>query len=282
MEALSRMLSERTTRTWIERNFWAYSHELITAADGWRLALHRLRPNRPVSSTPVALIPGHGTTAWTFFGGEGAGIAGALASAGRDVWVLDPRGCGNSRHRNPKAVVRIADKVGHDLPAFFDHVLHVTKSRQLDAVGHSLGGVFIYLYALSQRRSIVRRAVTLGSPVRIPRAAVSPLLRTRVTESVAQRLGRVPLGRFTERISNRVGIRWMPVHFDPRGIAPDYFEAFLRCGVSDVYGPELAEVIRWVRTGDMRSLSPALRGSDEDAWLSPEGHPLVHPSASLQ
>lgn len=253
------MLSEKTAQDWVERVFWTYSQEVIATPDGWRLNVHRFRPNRVSSKVPVALIPGHATTAWTYFGGERAGMAGALAATGRDVWVLDPRGSGASRHPKPRTPVRISDKLSQDLPAFFRHLLDNTGAEQLDVVGHSLGGVLIYLHALSQASNIFRRAVTLGAPLRIPRAGVSPLLRARVTESVAEKLGRVPLGRFTERIAKRVGVRWMPVHFDPSGIAPDAFEGFLRSGVCDVYGPELAELIRWIRTGEISALNGTLR-----------------------
>lgn len=253
------MPSELTALDWVERSFWTYSQEVIATPDGWRLCVHRFRPNRMRSAVPVVLIPGHGTSAWTYFGGEKAGIAGALAAAGRDVWLVDPRGCGRSRHPEKASPVRISDKLSHDLPTFFQHVLEITGAEQLDAVGHSLGGVLIYLYALSHADRLFRRAVTLGSPLRIPRAAVSPLLRTRVTEFLASRLGRVPLGRFTERIAKRIGARWMPVHFDPSGVAPEHFESFLRNGVCDVYGPELAELIRWTRTGDIASFQGGQR-----------------------
>lgn len=253
------MLTESTTRDWLNRSVWTYSHEVVSTSDGWRLNVHRLHPSRPLTNIPVCMIPGHGTTAWTFFGGDGAGIAGALADAGRDVWVLDPRGCGTSGHLRENSVVRIADKLAHDLPAFFEHVLHRTHSDVVDTVGHSMGGILTYLYVLSHPHNIVRRAVTLGSPVRIPRAAVPPVFRTRGVEAFAARLGRVPLAKLTERVSKRLGVNWMPVHFDPTGIAPHDFEAFLRAGISDVYGPELRELLRWIRTGELSALTHTSR-----------------------
>ena len=249
------MLREATTREWITKSAWTYSHEIVSTADGCRLNLHRLRAAHPVSNIPVALIPGHGTTAWTFFGGEQAGIAGALATAGRDVWVLDPRGCGTSRHLRENSTVRIADKLAHDLPAFFSHIMSRTGADCIDAVGHSLGGILIYLHSLTRPRNVIRRAVTLGSPVRIPRAVVPPALRTRAVEAFARRLGRVPLSKLTETVSKWAGTNWMPVHFDPEGIEANDFEAFLRSGVADVYGHELQEMVRWIRTGEITSLA---------------------------
>jgi alpha-beta hydrolase superfamily lysophospholipase len=228
---------------------WAYEDSLVDTDDGWRLRVHRLRPLRPQSGVPVVCVPGHGTTAWTFFGTERGGIAGALAAAGRDVWLLDPRGAGESRHRRRRSPVRVQDKLWIDLPAFLRHVMRATGSREVDALGHSLGGVLVYLGALVGEAARFRRAVTLGSPLRIDRAALPPLLRTKMTGAVAGRLGRVPLSGLVSRIEERMEMSWMPAHFDPDHTDPARFQAFLRHGITDVYGPELSELVRWLRTG---------------------------------
>ncbi len=239
----------RTDIKIVSTGLWTYESLRLPTDDGWSLAVHRLQPLRPVSSVPVVCIPGHGTTAWTIFGGERGGLAGALAASGRDVWLLDPRGCGDSIHTENPGDVRVRDKLWVDLPHFLDLVERETGCSQVDAVGHSLGGVLIYLKALVGHRPRFRRAVTLGSPLRIERAVLPPLLRTRATGVLAGRLGRIPLSKLTGRLGDRMPKSWMPIHFDPRHMCGSRFQRFLQSGIADVYGAELSELVQWIRTG---------------------------------
>ncbi|PKN54028.1 MAG: hypothetical protein CVU56_28755, partial [Deltaproteobacteria bacterium HGW-Deltaproteobacteria-14] len=152
----------------------------IATSDGWRLRLERFTPAISSDRTPILCIHGHATTAWTWRGGPGGGLVGALVDAGREVWTVDLRGAATSTPPRRGAPVRVADKLTLDLPAAIAHVLSKSRPKSgIDLVGHSLGGVMIYLFGLTDhplaRR--VRRAVTLGAPLTAPGARIpAPLL----------------------------------------------------------------------------------------------------------
>lgn len=236
-----------------------YSREQVETRDGWRLTLHRVRPvqSRSAIPIPVVLVHGHANSAWIYFAGPGGGIAGNLAAAGRDVWAVELRGSQQTSHRNGSASVRISDKLGIDLPTLFGHVTRRARSPKVDAVGHSIGGTLLCLGALSDPAWPVRRAVVLASPLRIPRRAVPGILRGRAARLLAGCLGRVPLSGLVARLSDRFEPTWMPVHFHPDNAEERVFRAFLRSGMTDVYGSELTELLAWIHRGDHRTLLPA-------------------------
>jgi pimeloyl-ACP methyl ester carboxylesterase len=257
---------------------WSYATERVETVDGWDLLVHHLEPARPSSDVPVLFIHGHGTTGRSFLGLGGRGLAGALAAAGRDVWLAELRGSlGTHRtgsrwpttRRRPRGRARVCvrDKLGVDLPAILDHLRARTQSPLVDAVAHSLGGVFVYLHGLTARSPVIRRAVTIGSPLAIPPSAIPAPLRSLPAGLLAGRLGRLALRGLSSRVVDRARVRWMPVHFDPEEADDAEVRQFLRHGVADVYGTELAEILRWVRSADPFSLAPPGRALPRRARL---------------
>ncbi|MCA9562462.1 MAG: alpha/beta fold hydrolase [Myxococcales bacterium] len=246
---------------------FSYEKRDLTTRDGWKLAIHHFEPARSTLGPPVLVLPGHGTSAWTLFAGPDSGIAGALARAGRDVWILDPRGSGESL-RADSTVVRIEDKLRIDLPSFISAVSRWTGHDSFDAVGHSLGGVLLYLHELGSTRTPFRRKVTLGSPLRISRALVPPVFRTRTIEACVRQVGRLPLRGLAARVRRRAKAEWLPMHFDPRHLDTSQLDSFFRFGVSDTHGHELSELIRWVRTGCASTFHPELRAGQPLRRLS--------------
>ena len=238
------------------------THELeITTEDGWRLRLERFTPAIHADRTPVLCIHGHATTAWTWRGGPGGGLVGALVDAGREVWTVDLRGTATATPPRRGAPVRVADKVTLDLPAAIAHVLSLGRpGGGVDLVGHSLGGVMIYLLGLSDDplAQRVRRAVTIGSPLAAPGARVPSPLLGRTAGAVVGRIGRLPVCGLAARLGRHAPRSAFPTHFAAGAVDLEAFDGFMRHGVSDIYGPELVELARWLRSGDARVMHPGL------------------------
>lgn len=241
----------------LERHIgWDYAPEELQTSDGWTLTLHRMKPRQPRTSTPVLLIHGHATTAWMFFGAKYGGIAGALLADGRDVWAVELRGSRATHHRNGSTRVRIADKLSIDIPTVLEHIAQTTGCSAIDAVGHSLGGVLLYLRALKSGPTLLRRMVTVASPQTIPHAMIPAPLRSRMGRRMASQLGRFPLSSITSRLWRRAQVSWMPHHFDP-DFNGTVYRNFYRWGVADVYGAELGELLAWIANGNYDELTDA-------------------------
>jgi pimeloyl-ACP methyl ester carboxylesterase len=230
--------------------------EPLVTRDGWRLLVRRLRPREvDPGLPPVLCVHGLCNTAWPFYGGPGGGIAGALAAAGRDVWAVELRGSEGTHHPRHPTRVRVQDKALLDVPAAIHHVLQATGWRHLDGVGHSLGGVMLYLQA-ARPDCRIRRAVTLSAPLAMDRGALPSLLRTRAARAVAGRLGRVPMRDVTAAFERVIRQSWMGVHFEPALMDEDGFRGFLARGVGDTFGSELVDLIDWLRAADHRVFLP--------------------------
>ncbi len=110
----------------------------VRAADGIRLALHRLAPERQLFRTPVLLMPGTFSTRAFWLGTRGHGLGRTVAGAGFDTWILEPRGHGDSER--PRRWT-IADWIELDAPAAARAVLEHSGQEEFLWVGHSAGGV---------------------------------------------------------------------------------------------------------------------------------------------
>ena len=164
----------------------------VPTEDGWVLQLHRFRPRGEAPAKTTPLILAHGLnmnrTCWAL--SPDTGLLSALQQAGYDVFTAEYRGTSGSRP--PSAGKRWSygpeDHYQQDIPALIDKVKQVSGSNQVDWVGHSMGGILLYLYVRTYGSASVRRAVTLGSPAKfgLPR-----LLSSRATLWV----GRVVSGR---------------------------------------------------------------------------------------
>jgi len=146
-------------------------HEFRTR-DGWTLTVHRFLPRGAPVSMRTPVILGHGLmmnrASWEL-SPQGSMIR-ALCDRGHDVFVAEYRGARSSRApvaRNTNAYwdYSIEDLVEHDLPTIIEGVCALTESERVNWVGHSLGGILIYLYAARSGCQRLGRVVTLGSPV---------------------------------------------------------------------------------------------------------------------
>lgn len=162
---------------WAGRPSEADERHPVRTADGWLLTLHRFRPapGSPPRQAPVVL--GHGInmnrTAWGL--SSERSVARALAARGHDVFIAEYRGERSSRppQRGERAGRRwdygLVDHATYDLPAIIATAARLSGAAQVSWIGHSMGGVLIYLYAALHGDSALHRVVTLGSPVRLGR-----------------------------------------------------------------------------------------------------------------
>lgn len=135
----------------------------VRAADGVRVELVRLGPERVRWAPPVLLMAGTFSSRAFWLGTRGQGLGRLLADRGFDCWVLEPRGHGESE-RPPRWTM--SDWIGLDAPAAVETVLRETRSEELFWVGHSAGGVVGTAFAGtgSALARAVRGLVLLATP----------------------------------------------------------------------------------------------------------------------
>jgi pimeloyl-ACP methyl ester carboxylesterase len=111
---------------------------------------------------PVVLIHGFGQNryAWHL---PSRSFFNYLARAGFDVFNLELRGHGRSRHLGAHPPRRVASFVEEDVPAAIAEVQRLSGGRPVYLVGHSLGGLISYASAAVLKERIAG-VVTLGSP----------------------------------------------------------------------------------------------------------------------
>jgi oxygen-independent coproporphyrinogen-3 oxidase len=157
----------------------------IVAGDGTRLALSRVGPP---DGTPVLLVPGTFSNHTFWLGTRGHGFARALAEAGFEAVVLDPRGHGASER--PDGRDWTFDHWGRlDVPAA---VVAISEDRPALLVGHSAGGAALLLALAGepQLRDRVAGLIALATPV--PWLQRWRRLAARGTRTLARLLGRFP------------------------------------------------------------------------------------------
>ena len=153
-------------RTIVQSRGFVFEEHFLTTADGYILALHRIRhPNaRQRRRRPVVLQHGVLCTSREFVinspGGNvneslsmvGNNIGFELAKRGYDVWLPNSRG--NTYSRNHTSLDPERDKkfwdfsfdemISFDVPTVVDYVLNVTGRLTLGFVGHSQGSTLLF------------------------------------------------------------------------------------------------------------------------------------------
>jgi len=147
-------------------------HDMVTADDGWQVALFHVPPAVGPEAgahvgTPVLLA--HGTCVnRTNFMLEGSDLARYLSEQGFDVWLTEYRGDRSSRSPDRRAWREAdwdADDMAYvDMPAVLDRVKAETGRDQVFWIGHSLGGVLGYMVAQGPRADDIAGLVAFGSP----------------------------------------------------------------------------------------------------------------------
>lgn len=93
-----------------------------------------------------------------------------LAAEGFDVFNLDLRGHGRSRHLGARPPRDLADYVREDVPAAIDSVQRISGHERVFLMGHSLGGLISYAAAPGIPNQVAG-VITLGSPYHFTRGS---------------------------------------------------------------------------------------------------------------
>ncbi|AMV38805.1 alpha/beta fold hydrolase [Planctomyces sp. SH-PL62] len=193
--------------------------EFVETADGWRLGVRRYRPEHPdPGKLPVILCHGLGLNA-TFWTITDDHLPSQLAAHGYEVFLFDLRGSGeNSRLGSCERFNRflretplrergesnwtVDDVVRHDMPAILAHVERATGRRQVNWIGHSLGGMVMFPFQqLSPEPYRIANFVGMGSTIIQATTPQKPMIqanagiRLLLNVASAGRLGR-PLTYF--------------------------------------------------------------------------------------
>ncbi len=136
---------------------------------------------------PVLLVHGFGQNryAWHL---PGRSFSNYLARAGFDVFNLDLRGHGRSRHLGAKRPTDVADFVREDVPAAIEEIQKLSGGRPIYYLGHSLGGLIGYAAAPSLEGALAGLG-TLGSPYHFTRGSWSLTALGHAMLAIDQRLG---------------------------------------------------------------------------------------------
>lgn len=118
---------------------------------------------------PVLLVHGYGQNRYVWHL-PARSFSNYLARAGFDVFNLDLRGHGRSRHLGAKRPTHVADYVREDVPAALEEVQRISGGRRVHYIGHSMGGLIGYAVAATAG-SALAGLTTLGSPYHFARGS---------------------------------------------------------------------------------------------------------------
>jgi alpha-beta hydrolase superfamily lysophospholipase len=118
---------------------------------------------------PVLLVHGYGQNryAWHL---PARSFSNYLARAGFDVFNLDLRGHGRSRHLGAHRPTHVTDYVAEDVPAAVEEIQRISGGRPIYYIGHSMGGLIGYA-AGGALGGALAGLVTLGSPYHFARGS---------------------------------------------------------------------------------------------------------------
>jgi len=147
--------------------------EVVVTRGHVPLAMIRKRLARNAGGTKgvVLLVHGFGQNryAWHL---PSRSLANYLAKCGFDVFNLDLRGHGRSRHFGSRRSKSVSDYVEEDLPNAVEEIRAIAGDRPIFLVGHSLGGLVSYAAAPGLDGAIGGLA-SFGSPYHFGRGSTS-------------------------------------------------------------------------------------------------------------
>ncbi len=144
----------------------------VRTNDLWKLRVCRYRKGR-AAGEPVLLVHGMGANQNNFTCPEHGCLVDYLCEKGYDCWTVDLRGCRSSEapFERTRDEVQMEDFFREDIPAVIAHILKVTNYAKVHWVGHSMGGMLLYAYALHTGADDIASGTTLGSPLDFSDAA---------------------------------------------------------------------------------------------------------------
>jgi polyhydroxyalkanoate synthase len=191
----------------------------FTTEDGWRLRLHRRKPEGEVGE-PVFFMHSLSSNHLNFEIPYGHSLVDYLAKNGYDCWTFDSRACRGAvpPKRGARMKSTVEDLLTKDIPAALRHIRSTTGHARVHWVGHSMGGMLLYAYDLQYDGEGLASGSTLGSPPGFkgfrlkPRPTLIWLNRHahRLMDRSFQALA--PFFDFWRPVSSLVPINWDNVH----------------------------------------------------------------------
>jgi pimeloyl-ACP methyl ester carboxylesterase len=129
-------------------------------ADGVRLAIKRFAPRTLPSRGAVVLQHGLGSNGLAFTL-PGVSLAEHLSELGFDCFVPELRGAGASER--PRASYGLDEYLEQDIPAILDTVLEASGHAHAHWIGHSMGGILMWMYGSERPDARIARLITVGS-----------------------------------------------------------------------------------------------------------------------
>jgi len=251
------ILYGRTLEQTIDRHEKAtFVKELIVTGGRIPLAMvrKRLAKNGGGTRAPVLLIHGFGQNRYTWHL-PARSVANHLACQGYDVFNLDLRGHGRSRHFGARAPRTVDDYIDEDLPIAVEEVLQHTGKRPTFLVGHSLGGLVSYAAAPSLAGAVAG-IVSIGSPYHFCRGSFSlqaiavffEALRRAGVPQVGLPLPLYPIGAFMRTIRRVADSPFYPVPlrgWHAGALEPHVLEQHLRLAFDRAGVVELRNMFEW-------------------------------------
>lgn len=202
----------------------------VIASDGAALAMYRYRPaGGGEQFAPVLLVPdvGYGREAYDF---EGRGLARSLQFHGRDAYVIELRGQGQSSH---PANWSLRDWVQKDLPAAVAAV-QSSHPGQVDLVVQGFGGALALAATTKELQGKIGRVIALSTPIaaEVPNDHVRKLLESG--------------GRFSSLSKGEYELLFTHQAKFPSGVASE----FRSRGLHDLSAAAATELLGWMKSGD--------------------------------
>lgn len=157
-----------------------------TSSDGWRIAVIRYRPEKPLGRPPVLLVHGIAANRYNLDFTDDRSLARHLCARGWDVWLVELRGRGFSLRPRLFSGLRydwsFDDYAERDLPCAADVIRRATGAERLHLVGFSTGALACYAFLSDPHRTVeVASLVSIGGGAyfaRVGRILSGRLLRS--------------------------------------------------------------------------------------------------------
>lgn len=240
--------------------------------DGWRLALQRYEPAvlRP-ARRPLLLVHGIATNSRNFDLDTDNSLARWLRDRGHDVWLLDLRGCGDSRHVPPGqslSAISFDDFVEHDAPAAVARVLRSTGADAVHWIGYSMGGMIGAAAMAAGTVEALASLTMIGSPMSFEAGPLG--LHAAWARMVSAPLGALPLRSHAQRVvpaAGRIDPPWARLAINFANVEPSVLRTAMQVMVEDIPRDLLGQFANWIR----QERGPCSRDEQYDYCVVPEG-----------
>lgn len=135
---------------------------VVSARDGLRLSVHRIKPSAQAEARGAVLLQ-HGLASGSLgLQYPGRSLAHYLAERGYDCYLPELRGHGASEAPRDMRW-DLDDYLFNDIPAVLDAVLERSGRERVHWIGHSMGGVLLFLLGILRPDAPIASGQAIGS-----------------------------------------------------------------------------------------------------------------------